>query len=82
VTTRESIQPQNNARILCLVLNLQLILSKIEAIGWCGLLGKNFVQQDTQLDGESRYMMLETIREYALEQLTVSRQRKHKIYLP
>jgi predicted ATPase/DNA-binding XRE family transcriptional regulator len=36
------------------------------------LLDKNLVKQDTQSDGEPRFMMLETIREYALEQLAAS----------
>ncbi len=36
------------------------------------LLDKNLVKQDTRLDGEPRFMMLETIREYALERLAIS----------
>jgi tetratricopeptide (TPR) repeat protein len=36
------------------------------------LLDNNLVKQDTRSDGEPRFMMLETIREYALEQLAAS----------
>ncbi|MBX3065472.1 MAG: helix-turn-helix domain-containing protein, partial [Anaerolineae bacterium] len=53
--------------------------------GMTSLLDKNLVKQDTRSDGEPRYMMLETIREYALEQLTASGelkalQRQHADY--
>ena len=40
--------------------------------GLASLLDKNLVKQDTRSDGEPRFMMLETIREYALEQLAAS----------
>jgi predicted ATPase/transcriptional regulator with XRE-family HTH domain len=42
--------------------------------GMTSLLDKNLVKQGTNSDGEPRFMMLETIREYALEQLAVSRE--------
>ena len=37
-----------------------------------GLVEKHLVQQQAQPDGEPRFLMLETIREFALEQLEVS----------
>jgi non-specific serine/threonine protein kinase len=40
--------------------------------GLASLLDKNLVKQDTRSHGEPRFMMLETIREYALERLTAS----------
>ena len=36
--------------------------------GLASLLDKNLVKQDTRSDGDPRFMMLETIREYSLEQ--------------
>jgi predicted ATPase len=36
------------------------------------LVGKNLVQQEEQPGGEARFVMLETIREFALEQLAES----------
>jgi predicted ATPase/transcriptional regulator with XRE-family HTH domain len=41
--------------------------------GLASLLDKNLVKQGMRADGEPRFMMLETIREYALEQLVASR---------
>src|SRR5262245_15480473 len=40
--------------------------------GLSSLLDKNIVKQDTRSEGEPRFMMLETIREYALQQLLAS----------
>ncbi len=40
----------------------------LEAIG--SLVDKSLIRQETQADGEPRFRMLETIREFALEQLT------------
>jgi predicted ATPase/DNA-binding XRE family transcriptional regulator len=40
--------------------------------GTASLLDKNLVKQDMRTEGEPRFRMLETIREYVLEQLTAS----------
>jgi predicted ATPase/DNA-binding XRE family transcriptional regulator len=40
--------------------------------GLASLLDKNLVKQEARIDGEPRFLMLETIREYAHEQLVVS----------
>lgn len=40
--------------------------------GLASLLDKNLVKQDARSDGEPRFLMLETIREYALQQLVAS----------
>lgn len=53
--------------------------------GLASLLDKNLVKQDTRTDGNPRFIMLETIREYALEQLVASEelaslQRQHADY--
>jgi predicted ATPase/transcriptional regulator with XRE-family HTH domain len=40
--------------------------------GLASLLDKNLLKQDTRSDREPRFMMLETIREYALQQLVAS----------
>ena len=40
--------------------------------GMASLLDKNLVKQDTRSEGEPRFMMLETIREYALARLVES----------
>jgi predicted ATPase/DNA-binding XRE family transcriptional regulator len=40
--------------------------------GLASLLDKNLLKQDTRSDGETRFMMLETIREYAWERLVAS----------
>jgi predicted ATPase len=40
--------------------------------GLASLLDKNLVKHDTRSDGEPRFMMLETIREYALQQLVTT----------
>ncbi|MBC7811992.1 MAG: tetratricopeptide repeat protein [Burkholderiales bacterium] len=40
--------------------------------GMASLLDKNLVKQNMRSEGEPRFMMLETIREYALEQLAAS----------
>lgn len=53
--------------------------------GLAALVDKNLLRQDSQLEGEARFWMLETIREYALERLTMSResegiQRRHAAF--
>jgi predicted ATPase/DNA-binding XRE family transcriptional regulator len=53
--------------------------------GLASLLDKNLVKRDTRVDSDPRFIMLETIREYALEQLTASGelevlQRQHARY--
>jgi predicted ATPase len=53
--------------------------------GLQSLLDKSLVRQDEDADGDPRFMMLETIREYALEQLEASEEaeeirRKHAEY--
>ncbi len=53
--------------------------------GLASLLDKNLVMRNTRADSESRFTILETIREYALEQLTASGelevlQRQHAEY--
>jgi len=53
--------------------------------GLASLLDKNLVKQETGFAGDPRFMMLETIREYALERLVASGelellQRQHAIY--
>ena len=40
--------------------------------GLAALVDKSLLRQDEELDGEPRFVMLETIREYALEQLEAS----------
>jgi predicted ATPase len=40
--------------------------------GLASLLDKNLIKQETALDDDPRFMMLETIREYALQQLIAS----------
>ena len=50
-----------------------------------GLVDKSLLRQETQADGEPRLLMLETIREYALERLKASgeaeaMQRRHTTY--
>ena len=40
--------------------------------GVAGLVDKSLLRQETQADGEPRLLMLETIREYALERLKAS----------
>jgi predicted ATPase/transcriptional regulator with XRE-family HTH domain len=45
--------------------------------GLASLLDKNLVKHDTRSDGEPRFMMLETIREYALEKLAESGELDH-----
>ena len=47
--------------------------------GLASLLDKNLVKQDTRSDGEPRFMMLETIREYALEQLAAGHNERHEM---
>src|SRR6185436_6177315 len=47
-----------------------LSLNLLDALA--SLLDKNLVKEDTRLEGEPRFMMLETIREYALERLATS----------
>jgi tetratricopeptide (TPR) repeat protein len=42
--------------------------------GLSSLVDKNLIQRVDGLDGESRFTMLETIREYAVERLTASRE--------
>ncbi len=44
--------------------------------GLASLLDKNLIKEDTRSDHEPRLMMLETIREYALEQLASSGERE------
>ncbi|MEO8394463.1 MAG: tetratricopeptide repeat protein, partial [Chloroflexota bacterium] len=55
------------AEIVCME-NLKLNLLD----GMASLLDKNLVKQDTRADGVPRFTMLETIREYAREQLAIS----------
>nr|PZN48829.1 MAG: hypothetical protein DIU68_21055 [Chloroflexota bacterium] len=57
------------AEAVCLQ-NLNLSLMD----GLAALLDNNLIKQETQSDGEARFTMLETIREYALEQLAASRE--------
>ncbi len=55
------------AKAVCME-NLSLDLLE----GMASLLDKNLVKQETGSDVNLRFMLLETIREYALEQLSVS----------
>jgi predicted ATPase/DNA-binding CsgD family transcriptional regulator len=55
------------------------------AAGLESLLNKSLLSQETGLDGEQRFVMLETMREYALERLNEEREiefvgRRHALY--
>jgi predicted ATPase/DNA-binding CsgD family transcriptional regulator len=60
-----------------------LLIDVLEAVA--ALVDKSLLRQDTQADGQPRLLMLETIREYALERLAASGeaeavQRQHAIF--
>jgi predicted ATPase/DNA-binding CsgD family transcriptional regulator len=60
-----------------------LTIDVLNGVAW--LIDKNLLRQVEQADGEPRLVMLETIREYALEQLAASREeeiirRAHALY--
>jgi len=60
-----------------------LLIDVLEAVA--ALVDKSLLRQETQADGQPRLLMLETIREYALERLAACReaeavQRQHAIF--
>jgi len=60
-----------------------LLIDVLEAVA--ALVDKSLLRQETEIDGQPRLLMLETIREYALERLAACReaeavQRQHAIF--